>query len=82
MGEGYAAKERGGMAACSEGAVCWVISAGYVTTQRKAFNNVMAFEPYRYISYLKQVMASLPYIKIYFKITLIAWKLKILWVWL
>ncbi len=57
MGEGYAAIQRGGRAACS---------AGYVTTQRKEFKYVMASEPYRYTWYLKQVVASLPYIKIYF----------------
>ena len=37
-------------------------NAGSVTTQRKAFKYVMASEPDRYT----QVMASLPYIKIYF----------------
>ncbi len=31
-------------------------SAGSLTTQSKAFNNVMASEPYRYTCYLKQVM--------------------------
>ncbi len=40
--------------------------AGSVTTQRKELKYVMASEPYRYTWYLKQVMASLPYIKIYF----------------
>ncbi len=41
-------------------------SASSVPTHRKAFKYVMASEPYRYTCYLKQVMASLPYIKIYF----------------
>ena len=41
-------------------------SAGYVTTQNIALKYVMASEPYRYTWYLKQVMAGLPYIKIYF----------------
>jgi hypothetical protein len=40
-------------------------SAGSVTTQRKAFKYVTAYEPYRCTWYLKQVMASLSYIKIY-----------------
>ncbi len=39
-------------------------SAGSVTTQSIAISYVMAFEPYRYASYLKQAMAGLPYIKI------------------
>ncbi len=41
-------------------------TAGSVTTQSIAFKYVMAFEPYRNTWYLKQVMARLPYIKIYF----------------
>ncbi len=41
-------------------------SAGSVTTHRIAFKYVMASEPYRYTWYLKQDMASLPYIKVYF----------------
>jgi hypothetical protein len=41
-------------------------SAGFVTTQSIAFKFVMAFEPYRYTRYLKQVMAGVPYIEIYF----------------
>ncbi len=41
-------------------------SAGFVTTQSVALKYVMASEPYKYTWYLKQVMAGLPYIKIYF----------------
>ncbi len=41
-------------------------TAGSVTTQSIAFKYVMAFKPYRNTWYLKQVMAGLPYIKIYF----------------
>ncbi len=41
-------------------------NSGSVTTQMKAVKHMMASEPYRYKWYLKQVMASLPYIKIYF----------------
>jgi hypothetical protein len=41
-------------------------SAGSVTNQSTAFKYVMASEPYRYTRYLKQVMTSLPYVKIYF----------------
>jgi hypothetical protein len=48
--------------------------------------HVMVRQPYRFspcfLTYLKQVMVSLPYIKIYFFKTLIALKLKSLWVWL
>ncbi len=68
MGEGYAAIQRGGRAACSRGGggSLMTYSAGSVTTQRKAFKYVMASEPYRYTWYFKQVMASLQYIMIYF----------------
>jgi hypothetical protein len=43
-------------------------SSGSITNQSKkrAFKYVMVSQPYRYILYLKQVMAGLPYIKIYF----------------
>ncbi len=41
-------------------------TAGSVTTLSIAFKYVMASEPYRNTWYLKQVMANLPYIKIYF----------------
>jgi hypothetical protein len=40
--------------------------AGSVTTQFIALKYVMASEPYRHTRYLKQVMAGLPYMKIYF----------------
>ena len=67
MGEGYAAIQRGGRAACSGGEGSLMThSAGSVTTQCIAVKYVMAFGPYRYAWYLKQVMACLPYIKIYF----------------
>jgi hypothetical protein len=36
--------------------------ASSVTTKRITFKYVMASEPYRYTCYLKQVIASLPYI--------------------
>jgi hypothetical protein len=49
MGEGYAAIQRGGRAACSGGGGSLMThSAGSVDTQRKAFKYVMASEPYRY----------------------------------
>ncbi len=67
MGEGYAAIQRGGRAACSGGGGggrLMAYSAGSVKTQRKAFKYVMASEPNRYTWYFKQVMASLLYIKI------------------
>ncbi len=43
MGEGYAAKLRGGRAACGVGAggSQMTHSAGSVTTQRKAFSNIL-----------------------------------------
>ncbi len=56
-----------------EGCLLWGVGgcfmthwAGSVTTQSIAFTYVMASEPYRYTWYLKQVMVSLPCIKIYF----------------
>ncbi len=36
------------------------------TAHSIAFKYVMAFEPYKNTWYLKQVMAGLPYIKIYY----------------
>jgi hypothetical protein len=68
MGEGYAAIRRGGRAACNGGGggSQMTHTAGSVTTQSIALKYVMAFEPHRYPWYLKQVMAGLPYIKIYF----------------
>ncbi len=67
MDEGNAAIQSGGRAACSGGGGSLMThSAGSVITQKKAFKYVMASEPYRYTWYLKQVMACLPYIKIYF----------------
>jgi hypothetical protein len=49
MGEGYAAIQRGGRAACSGGGGSLMThSAGSLTTQRKEFKYVMAAEPYRY----------------------------------
>jgi hypothetical protein len=59
-------REEGGLPVVGGGGSLMTHSAGSVTTQRKAFKYVMASEPYRYTWYLKQVMASLPYINIYF----------------
>ncbi len=59
-------REGGGLPVVGGGGSLMTHSAGSITTQRKAFKYVMASEPYRYTWYLKQVMASLPYIKIYF----------------
>jgi hypothetical protein len=53
-----------------------------VTIKSVGFNYVMVILPYRYTWYLKQVMAWLPYIKIYFFKTLIALKLKCFRAWL
>ncbi len=67
MDEGNAAIQSGGRlpAVGSWGSVM-THTAGSVTTQSIAFKYVMASEPYRNTWYLKQVMAGLPYIKIYF----------------
>ncbi len=67
MGEDYAAIQRGrGLPVVGGGGCLMTHGAGSVTTQRTAFKHVMASEPYRYTCYLKQVMTSVPYIKIYF----------------
>ncbi len=67
MGEGNAAIQSGGRAACSGGGgIVMTHTAGCVTTQSVAFKYVMASEPYRNTWYLKQVMAGLPYNEIYF----------------
>jgi hypothetical protein len=67
MGEGNAAIQSGWRAACSGGGGSVMThTAGSINTQSIAFKYVMAFEPYRSTSYLKQVMAGLPYIKISF----------------
>ncbi len=67
MGEFYAAIQKEGRAAISEGGGSMMThSAGSVSTQRKAFKYVMASEPYRYTWYLKHVMANLPYINNYY----------------
>ncbi len=65
MGEGYAAIQRGGgLPVVGGGGSLMTHSAGSVT-QSIALKYVMASEPYRYTWYLKQVMAGMPYIKIY-----------------
>jgi hypothetical protein len=68
MGEDYAAIQKGGgLPVYMEGGGSLMThSADSVNTQSTAFKYVMASEPYRYTRYLKKVMASLPYIKIYF----------------
>jgi len=67
MGEGYAAIHRGGgLPVVGGGGSVVTHTAGSVTTQSIAFKYVMAFKPYRTTWYLKQVMAGLPYIQIYF----------------
>ncbi len=65
MGEGYAAIQRGGWVACSGGGGSLMTHrADSVTTESIAIKYVMAYEPYRYTWYLKQVMAGLTYIQI------------------
>jgi hypothetical protein len=58
-------KVGGGLPVAGWGSVM-TYTAGSVTTRSIAFKYVMASEPYRNTWYLKQVMAGLPYIKIYF----------------
>ena len=65
MGEGNAAIQSGVPVMRGGGSVM-THTAVSVTTQSKAFIYVMALEPYRNTWYLKQVMAGLPYIKVYF----------------
>ncbi len=66
MGEGYAAIHRGGgLPVVGVGGSLMNHGTGYVTSPSTALKYVMASEPDRYTWYLKQVMASLPYIKIY-----------------
>jgi hypothetical protein len=57
MGEGYAAIQRGGRAACS---------GGRGVGKSVAIKYVMASEPYRYTLYLKQDMTGLLYSAIYY----------------
>ncbi len=67
MGEGNDAIQSGGRAACSGGGGSLMThTTGSVSTQSIALKYVMASEPYRNTWYLKQVMAGLSYIKIYF----------------
>jgi hypothetical protein len=59
-------KVGGGLPVVGGGGSVVTHTAGSVTTQSIAFKYVMAFKPYRTTWYLKQVMAGLPYIQIYF----------------
>ena len=59
-------KVGGGLPLVGGGGSVVTHTAGSVTTQSIALKYVMASEPYKYPWYLKQVMAGLPYIKIYF----------------
>jgi hypothetical protein len=56
----------GGLPVVGGGGSLMTHGAGSVTTQSIALKHVRASEPYRYTLYLKQVMAGLPHIKIYF----------------
>jgi hypothetical protein len=51
---------RGGLPVVGGGVSLMTYSAGSVTTHSN-----MSSEPHRYIWYIKQVMESLPYIKVY-----------------
>ncbi len=67
MGEGNAVIQSGGRAPVVGGGGSVVThTASSVATQSIAFKYVMALKPYRTTWYLKQVMAGLPYIQIYF----------------
>jgi len=71
MGETNAAiQSRGGLPVMVDGGILMTCKASSVTTQTTAFKCVMVSEPYRNTCYLKQVMAVLPYIRIYFFKTL------------
>jgi hypothetical protein len=59
-------KVGGGLPEVGVGGSVVTHAAGSVTTQSIALKYVMAFKPYRTTWYLKQVMAGLPYIQIYF----------------
>ncbi len=80
MGEGYAAVQRGGRAACSGGwgqsddSWCWLCYHPKESIQIQVY--VMASEPHRYTWYFKQVMVSLPYIKIYFFLNIYSIEIK------
>jgi hypothetical protein len=69
MGEGYAAIQSvGGLPVEGDGCSLMTHSARSVTPQIIPFKYMMAFtsEPCRYTGYLKQVIAGLLYINIYF----------------
>ena len=59
-------KVGGGLPVVGSGGSVVTHTAGSVAIQSIAFKYVMAFKPYRTTWYLKQVMAGLPYIQIYF----------------
>ncbi len=59
-------KMGGGLPVVGVGGSVVTHTAGSVATQSIAFKYVMAFKPYKTTWYLKQVMAGLPYIQIYF----------------
>ncbi len=59
-------KVGGGLPVVGGGGSVVTHTAGSVTTQSIAYKYVMAFKPYETTWYLKQVMAGLPYIQIYF----------------
>ncbi len=70
MGETNAAiQSRGGLPVMGDGVSLMTYNASSVTS-RSTFKCVMVSEPYRNTCYLKQVMAVLPYIRIYFFKTL------------
>jgi hypothetical protein len=59
-------KVGGGLPVVGGGGIVVTHTAGSVTIRSIAFKYAMAFKPYRATWYLKQVMAGLPYIQIYF----------------
>ncbi len=72
----------GGLPVVGGGGSLMTHSAGSVTTQRKAFKYVMASRPYRYTWYFNRSWKVCHTLGFTFFKTLIALKLKILWVWL
>ena len=80
MGEGKLPyKVGGGLPVVGGGGSVVTHTAGSVTVRSIAFKYVMAFKPYRTIWYLKQVMAGLPYIQVYFFKNTYTLKVKCFW---
>jgi hypothetical protein len=73
-------KVGGGLPVVGGGGSVVTHTAGSVATQSTAFKYVMAFKSYRTTWYLKQVMAGLPYIQIYFFLNTYNIEVKCFWI--